>query len=329
MSYRVREIVLSRPVPDGACISDFEIVERVLPARPPAGMVHVRPLWLALDPYIPQALRGRHMGAPAPAPGESLPGDSVAIILSSGAPGFEPGDHVIGHAGWAEEAIVPAAGQRHVDPEWDLVAHLGILGMPGLTAWAGITQLASVQPGDTVCVDAAAGTVGGTAGQIAKLRGAHVVGIAGGAEKARLVTERYGFDACVDYSREGWEQLLPPDIAVHFENVGQRVLDAVLPRLRLYGQVVLCGLAQHYGAGTPALLSAGMLMGRRATVRGLIVYDFLPRRNEWIDFAAPLVKKGILVEAHDIVAGLESAPAQLIRVAAGKAMGRPLVQISV
>lgn len=327
MTRPVREIVLARPVTDGVRLEDFEVVERALAARPPAGMVHVRLLWLALDPYIPQALRGRHMGAPAPAPGKPLPGESVALVLSSDAPDFHAGDHVVGHFGWAGEAVIPAERLRRVDPALGLAEHLGILGMPGLTAWAGMTQLASVKPGDTVCVDAAAGTVGGTAGQIAKQLGATVVGIAGGAEKSRLVTDVYGFDECVDYHRDGWEARLPRDIAVHFENVGQRVLDAVLPRLRLYGEVVLCGLAQHYGGGTQAFLPAGLLMGRRATVRGLIVYDFEPRRDEWIGFAAPHIKEGRLAEARDVASGLESAPAQLVRVAEGRTIGRPLVRL--
>lgn len=327
MSRRVREVVLARPVPDGAEVADFEIIERELPARPPAGMVHVRLLWLALDPYVPQALRGRHMGAPAPAPGEPLPGESVAVVLSSAAPEFEAGDHVVGHVGWGEEANVPAERLRKVDVALGIAEHLGILGMPGLTAWAGMTQLASVRQGDLVCVDAAAGTVGGTAGQIARLAGAHVVGIAGGPEKVRLVTDLYGFDYCIDYQRRGWEAELPSDIAIHFENVGQRVLDAVLPRLRPYGQVILCGLAQHYAEGSAARVSAGLVIAKRATVRGLIVYDFEQRRDEWIAFAAPHLKEGRLIEARDIVHGLESVAAQVVKVAQGRTTGRPLVCI--
>lgn len=327
MTSKAREVVLARPVPGGAGVEDFRIVDRTLPPSPPAGMVHVRLLWLALDPYVPQALRGRHMGAPAPAPGESLPGESAGIVLSSGAPSFQPGDYIAGHAGWATEAVVPADRLRKVDPTLGVAEHLGVLGMPGLTAWAGITQLASVHAGDLVCVDAAAGTVGGTAGQIARLLGAQVVGIAGGAEKTRLATDVYGFETCIDYRRDGWEALLPSDISVHFENVGQRVLDAVLPRLRLYGRVILCGLAQHYAAADPALIPAGLLIGKRANVRGLVVYDFLDRRGEWIAFAAPHLKEGRLVEAKDIADGLEAAPAHLQRVAQGRTIGRPLVQI--
>jgi NADPH-dependent curcumin reductase CurA len=307
--------------------ADFQIVEREISGHPPAGMLRIRLLWLALDPYVPQALRGRHMGSPAPAPGQSLSGESIALVLSSAALGFEAGDHVVGHAGWAEEALVPAAKMRRVDPALGVPEHLGILGMTGLTAWAGMTQLATVRAGDVVCVDAAAGAVGGTAGQIAPLPGAEVVGIAGGPEKVRLATDVYRFDACIDYRREGWEALLPGDIAVHFENVGQRVLDTVLPRLRPYGQVVLCGLAQHYADGSPALISAGLIMGKRATLRGLIVYDFLSRHEEWIAFAAPHLKEGRLVEARDVAEGLEAAPRQLERVARGLTIGRALVRI--
>lgn len=322
-----REIVLAHSVDSVPCAADFKVVEHDI-GKPQRGMLHVRLLWLALDPYVPQAMRGRHIGAPASAPGRRLPGESVSVVLASASPDFEAGDHVVGHAGWAEEAMVPAGKVRRVDPALGIAEHLGILGMPGLTAWAGITQLAAIQPGDVVCVDAAAGAVGGTAGQIARLQGAKVVGIAGGADKCQVVTDQYLFDGCIDYREAGWEQLLPAEISVHFENVGQRVLDAVLPRLRHYGHVVLCGLAQHYGDGSSALLPVGMLMGKRAIVRGLIVYDFEPRRDEWIAFAAPHLKAGRLVEARDVIQGLEGAPAQLERVAQGRTIGRPLVQIS-
>lgn len=324
---RIREVVLAHGVRETPQASDFEIVERDM-GNPPAGMLHIRLLWLAIDPYVPQAIRGRHFGMPASLPGEALPGESIGVVLTSGSRQFRTGDHVVGQAGWAEEAIVPAEKMRRVDPEFGLPEHLGILGMTGLTAWAGMTQLASAKAGDVVCIDAAAGAVGGTAGQIARLRGAEVIGIAGGDKKVQLATEVYRFNRCIDYTLDGWEEQLPSEIDVHFENVGQRVLDAVLPRLRHYGEVVLCGLAQHYADGSPAFLPAGLLMGRRAIVRGLIVYDFLPRRDEWITFAAPHIQAGRLVESRDVAQGLEAAPAQLERVAQGRTIGRPLVQIS-
>jgi len=328
VSQTVREVVLARPIADPPRADDFEIVERALPPRPPAGTLRVRPLVLGLDPWVGQRLRGRHMGEPAPKPGERLPGEAVGLVLSSADPRFAAGDHVVGHLGWADEAIVAADAVRPVDPAQGLAEHLGVLGMPGLTAWAAMTQLASVRAGDLVCVDAAAGVVGGTAGQIARLAGAAVVGIAGGAEKVRIATERYGFDAAVDYRTPGWEAAVPDGIAVHLENVGQRVLDVVVPRLRLYGQVVLCGLAQHYGDGSVATLPVGPLVGKRAVVRGLVVYDFLPRLGEWVAEAAPLLRDGRLVEVRDTARGLDAAPAQIERVARGQAVGRAVVDLA-
>lgn len=327
MSRPIREVVLRHAIVDAPKADDFELAERRLPASPPSGTVHVRVLWLGFDPYVGQVLRGRHMGEKPPAPGEALPAEGVALVLASNDPGFAAGDHVVGHCGWAEEAIVPAAKLRRVDPDIAISEHLGLLGMPGLTAWAGMTQLAKVGTGDVVTIDAAAGVVGGTAGQIARIEGASVFGIAGGADKCAIATDRYGFDDCIDYKAEGWAEKLPDGISLHFENVGQRVLDAVLPRLATYGRMVLCGLAQHYGDGSVATLPVGPLIGKRAQVLGLVVYDFLARRDEWIAYAVPHLREGRLVEVQDIAEGLEQAGMQIERVAQGATRGRALVRV--
>ncbi|MFC3581185.1 MDR family NADP-dependent oxidoreductase [Sphingomonas hylomeconis] len=327
MSIVIREVVLRHALTDAPRASDFDIVERRLPDTLPAGTVHVRLLWLGLDPYIGQTLRARHMGEKPPAPGEPLPAESVGIVLASNDAGFVAGDHVVGNCGWAEEAIVPVARLRRVDPTIAIAEHLGVLGMPGLTAWAGMTQLAKVKEGDLFTVDAAAGIVAGTAGQIAKIAGATVVGIAGGAAKCAIATDRYGFDDCVDYSLEGWEEKLPRDISVHFENVGQRVLDAVLPRLAINARMVLCGLAQHYGDGSVARMPVGTIIGKRAQIFGLVVYDYFARREEWVSFAAPHIRDGRLIEVQDIAEGLEQAGAQIERVSLGRNEGRALVRI--
>jgi len=327
MNKTVREVVLAHPITEPPVAADFAVIKRELPRQLPAGALHVRPLVLGLDPYIGQRIRGRHMGEPAPAPGESLPGEVVASVLSSSDEAFSVGDYVVGHTGWADEAVVRAAAMRKVDPAQGLAEHLGILGIPGLTAWAAMTQLASIGAGDIVTIDAAAGAVGGTAGQLAKLAGATVIGIVGGPDKARIVTDQYRLDAAVDYHKPGWQGELPGGIAVHLENVGQRVLDVVLPRLRPYGQIVLCGLAQHYADGSAALLPVGPIIGKRAVVRGLIVYDFLPRLGEWTSYAAPLIREGRLVEVRDCANGLGEAPAQMERVARGLTRGRAVVDL--
>ncbi|MEN3746567.1 NADP-dependent oxidoreductase [Sphingomonas sp. HF-S3] len=323
----VREVVLRHAVTDAPVAGDFEIVERRLPDTLPAGSVRVRLLWLGLDPYVGQTLRARHMGEKPPAPGEPLPAESVAVVLASNDPAFAVGDHVVGNCGWAEEAIVRVSRLRRVDPDIAVAEHLGILGMPGLTAWAGMTQLARVKMGDVFTVDAAAGVVAGTAGQIAKIEGATVIGIAGGADKCAIATGRYGFDDCIDYKLDGWEQKLPSDISVHFENVGQRVLDAVLPRLAINARMVLCGLAQHYGDGSVARLPVGPIIGKRAQLFGLVVYDYFARRAEWVAYATPFIRDGRLIEVQDVADGLEQAGAQIERVALGRTEGRALVRI--
>ncbi|WP_380875675.1 NADP-dependent oxidoreductase [Sphingomonas sp. DBB INV C78] len=328
MSSIIREVVLRHAITDAPKAGDFEIVERRLPATPPAGTVQVRLLWLGLDPYVGQVLRNRHMGESAPAPGEPLLGEGIAIVLASNDPAFAAGDHVVGNCGWTEEAIVPATRLRRVDPTIAIAEHLGVLGMPGLTAWAGMTQLAKVRAGDIFTVDAAAGVVAGTAGQIAKIEGATVIGVAGGVDKCAIATGRYGFDDCVDYKLDGWEEKLPNGITIHFENVGQRVLDAVLPRLATNGRIVLCGLAQHYGDGSVARLPVGPIIGKRAQIFGLVVYDFFARRDEWVAYAAPHIREGRLVEFQDVADGLENAGAQIERVALGTTQGRALVRVS-
>jgi NADPH-dependent curcumin reductase CurA len=212
-------------------------------------------------------------------------------------------------------------------------AHLGVLGMPGLTAWAGVTQLAKVVAGDVFVVDAAAGAVGGTAGQIARNLGARAVGIAGGPVKCALVEDSYGFDACIDYRAEGWQARLKAACgagpSVHFENVGDAVLQAVFPMLQTYARVVLCGLAAHYHSeGSPASLPAGPIVGKRAAVLGLVVYDFYARLAEWVALATPWIESGKLAFHEDVSEGLESAPAQFERMLKGQHLGKAIVRVA-
>lgn len=223
-----------------------------------------------------------------------------------------------------------AAAARRVEGPWPLSAHLGVLGMPGLTAWAAMTQLARVREGDVVLVDAAAGAVGGTAGRLAKVLGARVIGVAGGPAKCAHVRSAYGFDACVDYKADGWRDALAaacaPGPTVHMENVGATLLTAALGLLQPYGRVVLCGLAEHYH-GDPALISIGPMVARRAAVYGLVVYDFYARWGEWIAMAEPLMAQGRLQTAEDVSDGVASAPAQFERLMRGENLGKTLVRM--
>lgn len=328
-----REVVLARPVLSMPGADDFTVVARELVPPESDGWLKVRPLYLSIDPYLGARIRGRHMGEPAPAPGQGLPGFCVAEVEVSRDPALAPGDHVVVEAGWTDRAWVRSDHARKVSTDVAPSLHLSLLGMPGLTAWAGMTQLAKTGAGDLLTVNAAAGTVGGVAGQIAKNLGGRAVGIAGGPEKCALVVDRYGFDACVDYRRDDWEMQLTRSVGdgstIHFENVGAGQLAVGMRLLKLYGRVVLCGLADHYHSDAgPALTAIGPIVGKRAAMFGLVVYDFYPRWAEWTALAEPWVRSGKLNIAEDIGDGLDSAPRQIERLMRGDNVGKTLVKIA-
>ncbi|MEM9180151.1 MAG: NADP-dependent oxidoreductase [Pseudomonadota bacterium] len=316
---------------------DFAIIEADRPTCPDDGLV-VRVVHLSLDPYVGSRLRGRHMGEAPPEPMKgAIPGAIVGQVVESRAAAFREGDWV--HAmegGWQEFVALPTSEVRKIDPTTaPLAAHAGVLGMPGLTAWAGITQLAKVGAGDTVLVDAAAGPVGGTVGQIARIKGAgRVVGIAGGPEKCALVTDTYGFDACIDYKADGWRdrlaEALPDGLSVFFENVSADMAMLALTHAQTYARGVLCGLVDAYHTETQSQhpLNAGLIIGKRAQLHGLVVYDFYPRWDEYVAETAPWITSGQLRFAEDRVDGLDNAPALFARLMAGKNKGKAVVTVA-
>jgi len=317
--------------------TDFALVDAPFPACPADGVV-VRIVHLSLDPYVGQRIRGRHMGEHAPAPmRDAIPGAIVGQVIESRTPALAEGDWVHSmDGGWQEFAPLASANVRKIDPTaTPLAAHAGVLGMPGLTAWAGMMQLAHVTLGDVVLVDAAAGPVGGTAGQIARIRGAErVIGIAGGAEKCALATHAYGFDDCIDYQADGWrdalKSALPDGLSVFFENVSAEMAMIALSHARLYARGVLCGLVDAYHAATPAQhpLNAGMIIGKRAQLSGLVVYDFYPRWDEYVEEASPWIRDGRLNYVEDRVEGLAAAPALFERLMDGRNIGKAVVSVA-
>ncbi|NQY98452.1 MAG: NADP-dependent oxidoreductase [Henriciella sp.] len=317
--------------------SDFAIIEADRPVCPEGGIV-IRVVHLSLDPYVGSRLRGRHMGEPAPEPMKgAIPGAIIGQVVESRSPNFAEGDwaHAM-EGGWQEFVAIAASEARKIDPNVaPLAAHAGVLGMPGLTAWSGITQLAKVGPSDTVLVDAAAGPVGGTVGQIARIKGAdRVVGIAGGAEKCSLVTDTYGFDACIDYKSDGWRdrlaEALPDGLSVFFENVSADMAMLALTHAQTYARGVLCGLVDAYHTETQSQhpLNAGLIIGKRAQLFGLVVYDFYPRWDEYVAEAAPWIASGQLKFAEDRADGLENAPALFERLMNGKNKGKAVVTVA-
>ncbi|MDZ5649463.1 NADP-dependent oxidoreductase [Nitrospirillum sp. BR 11828] len=326
------EVVLRRPVGALPIAADFEIRERALPDPEPGAELLVRVLYLSFDPYIGSRLRGRHMGLPAPLPGESLPGECVAEVVRSVHPDFKSGDLVAGEVGWADHGLLPAAQARRLAKVTRPSAHLGVLGMPGLTAWAGVTQLAHVRAGDVFSVNAAAGPVGGTAGQIARLLGARTVGVAGGPEKCALVRDVYGFDACIDYHAPDWVPVyadaLGAGSTVHFENVGATQLATALSHIQIGARLVLCGMVEHYHGGPPPQVPIIPIIAKRAHLLGLVVYDFHARLGEWLDVAVPWVEDGRLRVIEDVADGLARAPAQFEALMRGLNRGKSLVRVA-
>jgi NADPH-dependent curcumin reductase len=331
----MKQIVLKAPLAAAPTAEDFEAVHLPTPDCPADGVL-AEVLHLSLDPYVGARLRGRHMGEPAPEPGSGLiPAAAIVRVVKSNSPDWAVGSlaHTM-DAGWAEVVALPAAALRAIDIDGIAPrAHLGVLGMPGLTAWAGMTQLAKVTPGDVLVVDAAAGAVGGVAGQLARLKGASAVGIAGGAEKCGIVTDTYGFDACVDYKSPDWEwmldQALPKKPSIIFENVSTHMLVTVLQRAELYARVVLCGLAGHYHAdGPPATLPVGLVIGKRASLFGLVVYDFYPRWQAFVSEAGGWVRDGKLTLVEDVGHGLHAAPALMEKLMAGANRGKCVVDVT-
>lgn len=330
-------VTLSTAIDHKPRADDFISIEAPTPACPEDGVL-VRVVHLSLDPYVGSRIRGRHMGETPPAPMKgAIPGAIVGQVVKTRASAFQKGDWV--HAmegGWCEVVALKADECRKIDPRVaPLAEHVGVLGMPGLTAWAGITQLAQVAAGDVVLVDAAAGPVGGTVGQIARIKGAaRVVGVAGGPQKCALVVEKYGFDACIDYKEEGWQDrlkaALPDGASVFFENVSADMAMIALANAQTYARGVLCGLvdAYHTEQRSQHALNAGIIIGKRANLMGLVVYDFYPRWDEYVREAANWVRDGRLSIAQDSVSGLKAAPTLFEKLMDGKNIGKCIVHVA-
>lgn len=333
----MKRVVLKQAIDHKPRAEDFALIEADTPPCPDGGVL-ARNVYLSLDPYVGSRLRGRHMGEAPPEPMVgAIPGAVVAQVIESRADGLAAGDWIQSmEGGWEDICALPAEHCRKIDAgAAPLSAHAGVLGMPGLTAWAGITQLAKVREGDIVLVDAAAGPVGGTVGQIARIKGAsRVVGIAGGPEKCALVENTYGFDACVDYKADGWQdalgQALPDGLTVFFENVSADMAMLALTHAQLYARGVLCGLVDAYHADSQSQhpLNAGLIIGKRAQLSGLVVYDFYERWNEYISEAAPWIAAGKLNFAEDRAEGLENAPALFERLMDGRNIGKAVVAVA-
>jgi hypothetical protein len=338
MPETARRIVLaSRPVGEPKT-SDFRLEEFPVP-QPGAGQMLLRTTWLSLDPYM----RGRMSDAPSYAKpvdvGGTMEGGTVSEVVASNNDGYKPGEIVLAHTGWQTHALSNGAGLRKLDPKLAPVSTaLGVLGMPGMTAYSGLLEIGKPQAGETVVVSAASGAVGSVVGQIAKIKGARAVGIAGGPDKCRYVKDELGFDECVDHRAGDFPDRLkaacPKGIDVYFENVGVPVFDAVLPLFNTFARIPVCGLIAQYNAtelpGGPNRLPLLMrnVLTKRLMIRGFIVTDFAARFPDFIRDVPQWIKDGRIKYREDIADGLENAPATFIGLLKGKNFGKQLVRIA-
>lgn len=334
-----RRIVLnSRPVGEPT-LADFRLESAPVP-EPAEGQILLRTLYLSLDPYM----RGRMSDAPSYAApvalGEVMVGGTVSRVETSLHPDFQPGDLVLGFSGWQELALSDGTRLSKLPPG---LSHpslaLGVLGMPGFTAYMGLLDIGQPQPGETVVVAAASGAVGSAVGQIAKIRGCRVVGLAGGPEKCRYVVDELGFDACLDHRSENLKQQLaaacPQGIDVYFENVGGAVFSAVLPLFNPRARIPVCGLIAHYNdtslpPGPDRLpLLARTLLTKRIRMQGFIIWDdYGPRYPEFITQMSAWVNEGKIKFREDVIDGLENAPSAFIGLLTGKNFGKLVVRVA-
>lgn len=333
-----RRIVLARR-PHGAATVDCFRLEEVPTPEPGAGQVLLRTRWLSLDPYM----RGRMSDAPSYAPpvdiGAVMVGGTVAVVEASRHGDFQPGDLVLAYSGWQDYALSDGKGLVKLPPAMPHPSYaVGVLGMPGFTGYMGLLDIGKPQVGETVVVAAATGAVGSVVGQIAKLRGCRVVGIAGGGEKCTWAVEQLGYDACIDHRAAGFPAALaaacPGGIDVYFENVGGAVFRAVLPLLNAHARVPVCGLIAQYQAGVaagddfgPALMRA--ILVQRLTMRGFIIFDdYGDRFSEFREQMTAWLAQSQIRYREDIVAGLEAAPAAFLGLLEGRNFGKLVVEVS-
>ena len=313
----------------------FELVERDVP-DPDPGEALVRTLYLSVDPYMRGRMDARESYADPWAVGEPLQAGVVGEVVASNGAGFEEGDVVTGNLEWADYATAPGTELQPVDPDLAPVSTaLGVLGMPGRTAYFGTTEVAQPRAGDTFVVTGAAGAVGSVAGQIAGLQGARVVGFAGSDEKVAFLEDELGFDAGINYETiddygAALDEAAPDGVDAYFDNVGGPITDAVFTRLNVDARVAVCGQIDQYNATElptgPRKLAT--LIETRATVEGFLVGDFQPRFEAATRQLAEWVQTGDVQYRETVTEGLENAPDAFLGLFEGENIGKQLVKVA-
>ena len=330
MNHQIR--LKSRPAGEPSA-ANFEAADTPVP-EPGDGEVLRRTIYLSLDPYM----RGRMSDAASYATpvkiGDVMGGHTVSEVLESRNPDFKKGDFVTGYDGWQAYGVSAGKDLRKLDPKAvPISTAIGVLGMPGMTAFVGLMDIGQPKPGETVVVSAASGAVGAVVGQLAKIKGCRAVGVAGSPDKCKYVVDELGFDACVNYKTDDLVPALknacPNGVDIYFENVGGAVFAAILRVINKGARIPLCGIISEYNAtGNPAGPNLRPLLVHRATIRGFIVSDHADRAPAFLQEVAPLVISGRIKFREDIVDGLDNAPSAFIGLLQGKNFGKLMVRVS-
>jgi NADPH-dependent curcumin reductase CurA len=328
-----RQVCFAR-VPDGPVTEECFALRDAPIAEPGPGQVLVRNLYLSCDPYMRGRMSGRSGYAAGFELGEPIPARAVGQVAASRHEAFQPGDFVWDFLRWeAYTLVTDPATLRRVDPSLGPVSHaVSVLGMPGLTAEVGMLEIGRPRPGETVFVSAASGAVGQIAGQLARAAGARVVGSAGSDAKVEHIVRRLGFDAAFNYRTVGSLDAAlvahcPDGIDVYFDNVGGATLDAVLPRLRPFARVPVCGMISQYDGTGPGVRRLAAMVAARATLTGFIVADHMDGFDAFVPRMAERMRRGEVVYYEDIVDGIDNAPAAFVGMMRGENLGKRLIRL--
>lgn len=332
-----RRIVLaSRPkaeaTPDNFRIEDFPLPE------PAQGQFIARTIWLSLDPYMRGRMNDARSYAQPVEVGGVMEAQCVAEVTASRHDGFAVGDIVVAPNGWASHGISDGTGVQKIDPDLAPIStFLGVLGMPGLTAWVGLNDILRAKAGETIVVSAATGAVGSLVGQLARQKGLRVIGVAGGPEKCAFAVSDLGYDVCLDH-RAGDAAALssaiagaaPNGVDLYYENVGGKTLQAVLPVMNTHGRIALCGMIAWYSGAADAMPAPaiwGAILRQRLCVQGFIIFDHYDRMPAFLAEVGPLVKSGKVAYRETVAEGLEAAPAAFLALLKGGNFGKQLVRV--
>ena len=325
-----RKIVLKKSPEGIPNEGDFELIEEKIEA-PGENKFLSKTIHLSLDPYIRGVITGRHIYSEKVNIGDTIVGRTVSEVIESNHPDYQKGELVLSSNGWQEYGISDGEGVRKLNGhQGKLSTALGIMGMPGLTAYAGLLTYGEPKEGDVLVVSAASGPVGCMVGQIAQIHGVEVIGIAGSDEKCNTVRDVFGFKDCINYKTEDIDQrikeLCPNGIDIYFDNVGGDTLDIMTRNLAYEARIVLCGFMTQYNLSTPPPgPNLGPIVGARAIIRGVVVYDHYDKQDEFISKAGKWIQDGKVKFIEDEVIGIENTPAQFCKLMRGENFGKTIV----